>query len=146
MGSGVFFDRRGGTCARRTTRSRMQAAGLALFFAVAGVSAWGCSDPSPTGPSDPVGPGGTEPPPSGVAVSVTAVDVGGHNVLATAEVSGATGVQFEWYFERASLPEVVTFTNQARYVYTLPGFKDFTVRVTLADGRRALGSGHVVVE
>jgi hypothetical protein len=40
----------------------------------------------------------------------------------------------------------VTSTNQARYVYALPGFKDVTVRVTLADGRRALGSGAVVVE
>jgi len=79
-------------------------------------------------------------------ISVTAVDLGGHNVLATANVQGAAAVQFEWFFERRSAPEVVTTTNEARYVYALPGFKDLTVRVTFADGTQALGSGAVVVE
>jgi hypothetical protein len=119
----------------------------AAMVAAAAVSVWSCGgDPSSAGPSPVAGPGSTDPAPAGVTLSVIAVDLGGHNVLATADVRGAAGVQFEWYFERGSLPEVVTTTNQARYVYTLPGFKDFTVRVTLADGRRALGSGAVVVE
>lgn len=81
-----------------------------------------------------------------VLVSVNAVHLAGHEVLATVHVQGAVAVQFEWFFERRSLPEVVTTTNEARYVYALPGFKDFTVRVTFADGRRALASGAVVVE
>ena len=122
----------------RTVTAAMVAAALTVG---------GCGSGSPaTVPSSVSGPGSTDPAPAGVTLSVTAVDLGGHNVLATADVRGATGVQFEWYFERANLPEVVTTSNQARYVYTLPGFKDFTVRVTLADGRRALGSGAVVVE
>ena len=81
-----------------------------------------------------------------VRLSLSAVDLGGHNVLATATLQGGTATQYEWFFERQALPEVVTFTNQARYVYTLPGFKDLTVRVTLSDGRRLLGGTSVIVE
>ena len=110
------------------------------------LAVWGCGGSSTTAPTSISGPFTGESAPAGVSLSVTAVDLGGHDVLATAVISGAAAVQFEWYFERRSLPEVVTTTNQARYVYDLPGFKDFTVRVTLADGRRALGSGAVVVE
>ena len=113
----------------------MRQATAAMVAAVA-MGVWSCGgDSSSVGPSPVSGPGSTDPAPAGVTLSVTAVDLGGHNVLATADVRGAAGVQFEWYFERGSLPEVVTTSNQARYVYTLPGFKDFTVRVTLADGR-----------
>lgn len=117
----------------------------ALILAAAAASAWGCGDKT-TLPTPVVGPGATEPAPAGVGVGVSAIDLGGRNVLATAVVSGATPVQFEWYFERSSLPEVITTTNQARYLYPLPGFKDFIVRVTLADGRKALASGAVIVE
>jgi hypothetical protein len=81
-----------------------------------------------------------------VLVSVNAVNLGGRNVLATVDVQGGVAVQFEWFFERRSTPEVVTTTNEARYAYASPGFKDLTVRVTFADGRRALASGAVVVE
>jgi hypothetical protein len=79
-------------------------------------------------------------------VSVNAVNLGGRDVLATVDVQGGVAVQFEWFFERRSTPEVVTTTNEARYAYASPGFKDLTVRVTFADGRRALASGAVVVE
>jgi hypothetical protein len=88
----------------------------------------------------------TDAVPAGVGVSVAAEDLGGRNVLATANVQGAAGVRFEWYFERDQAPDVVTTAHQASYVYARPGFKDFTVRVTLADGRRVLGSGAVIVE
>lgn len=118
---------------------------VALFLAVVVVSAWGCGDKL-TLSTPVVGPGGTEPAPAGVGIGVSAIDIGGRNVVATADVIGATAVQFEWYFERASLPEVVTTTNQARYIYPLPGFKDYMVRVTLADGRRGIASGAVIVE
>jgi hypothetical protein len=116
----------------------------AAAFAVV-VCAWGCGSTA-TAPSSVPVPLTTEPAPAGVSLAVTAVDLGGHNVLATVDVRGAAGVQFEWFFERGSLPEVVTTSNQARYVYGLPGFKDLTVRVTLADGRRALGSAAVIVD
>ena len=109
-----------------------EAAGVAAVRAAAGGAS---SNPLPL-------PVGGAP----VIISMSVVDVGGHNVLATADVQGALAVQFEWFFERRDLPEVVTSINQARYVYALPGFKDVTVRVTLADGRLALGSGAVVVE
>jgi hypothetical protein len=79
-------------------------------------------------------------------VSINAVDLGGHNVLATADVDGGAPIFFEWFFERRATPDVETASNHGRYVYALPGFKDITVRVTLADGRRVLGSGAVVVE
>jgi hypothetical protein len=108
----------------------------------------GCGAGSLVAPTPPVG---TAPPSSSealpdVAVSVNAVDLGGHNVLASADVVGAVAVSFEWFFERGTSPEVVTTSSRATYVYALPGFKDFTVRVTLIDGRRALGSAAVVVE
>lgn len=83
---------------------------------------------------------------STVQVGLSAADLGGRNVLATALVQGGDPVRFEWYFERQANPEVVTTTNQARYIYPLPGFKDLNVRVTLADGRRVLGSAAVIVE
>jgi len=118
---------------------------VALLLAVVAVAAWSCGE-KPTLPTPIVGPGGTEPAPAGVGIGVSAIDLGGRNVLATADVSGAIAVQFEWYFERASLPEVITSTNQARYIYPLPGFKDYMVRVTLADGRRGIASGAVIVE
>ena len=81
-----------------------------------------------------------------VILSMSVDHLGDYNVLATADVQGAAAVRFEWFFERRELPEVVTSTNQARYVYATPGFKDVNVRVTLADGRQGLGSGAVVVE
>jgi hypothetical protein len=79
-----------------------------------------------------------------VTASATPLDAG--NVVATAEVTGGTAVLFEWFFERGTLPEVVTTIGTARYTYPTPGFKDFTVRVTLADGRRILGSAAVILE
>ena len=106
----------------------------------------GCSSSQPAGPTGLPVSHSADPVPPGVAVSISAVDLGGHNVLATANVQGAAAVQFEWYFERGPVPDVVTGSRQARYVYELPGFKDFTVRITLADERRILGSGAVVVE
>ena len=106
----------------------------------------GCSSSQPAGPTGLPVPLIADPVPPGVAVSISAVDLGGHNVLATANVQGAAAVQFEWYFERGPAPDVVTGAGQAGYVYALPGFKDFTVRITLADERRILGSGAVVVE
>ena len=54
-------------------------------------------------------------------------------------------MRYEWYFERAANPEVITTSNQARYIDPLPGFKNLTVRVTLADGR-ILGSAAVIVD
>jgi hypothetical protein len=83
---------------------------------------------------------------STIQVGLSAVDLGGLNVLATANVQGGDVVRFEWFFERQMNPEVITTTNQARYVYPLPGFKDLNVRVTLADGHRVLGSAAVIVE
>jgi hypothetical protein len=80
-----------------------------------------------------------------IQISVNARDLGGLNVEATAVVTGATPVQFEWYFQRASLPEVTTTAGLARYQYPSPGFKDINVRVTLSDGRRALGSAAVIL-
>jgi hypothetical protein len=113
---------------------------------VVGLVVMACSDAGPAAPTGVRPTLAADPLPAGIAVSVGAVDLGGRNVLATADVRGAAGVQFEWYFERGPAPEVVTTAHQARYVYPLPGFKDFTVRVTLADGRRVLGSGAVIVE
>ncbi len=81
-----------------------------------------------------------------VQIAVDARALGGLNVLATANVSGGQAVRYEWYFERAANPEVISTSNQARYIYPSPGFKDLTVRVTLADGRRILGSAAVIVE
>jgi hypothetical protein len=83
---------------------------------------------------------------SAVQIAVDARALGGLNVLATANVSGGQAVRYEWYFERAASPEVISATNQARYIYPSPGFKDLTVRVTLADGRRILGSAAVIVD
>jgi hypothetical protein len=83
---------------------------------------------------------------STVQVAVDARALGGLNVVATANVSGGQAVQYEWYFERAATPEVISASNQARYIYPSPGFKDLTVRVTLADGRRILGSAAVIVD
>lgn len=80
-----------------------------------------------------------------IQVSVNARDLGGFNVEATAVVTGATPVQFEWFFQRGSLPEVITTAGLARYLYPSPGFKDINVRVTLSDGRRALGSAAVII-
>lgn len=80
-----------------------------------------------------------------IQISVGARDLGGRNVEATALVTGATPVQFEWFFERKDLPEVITTGSTAYYVYPAPGFKDLNVRVTLSDGRRALGSAAVIV-
>ena len=67
-------------------------------------------------------------------------------MLATANVQGGQAVRYEWYFERAANPEVITTSNQARYTYPLPGFKGLTVRVTLADGRRIQGSAALIVD
>jgi hypothetical protein len=116
-----------------------------LLLGVVVSSALGCNA-QPAGPTRLPVVLTADPMPPGVGVSISAVDLGGRSVLATANVQGAAGVQFEWYFERGSVPEVVTGASQAGYVYELPGFKDFTVRITLADGRRILGSGAVVVE
>jgi hypothetical protein len=134
--------RRGQASSRGLMR---RVAPLAVYLGVA-VS---CGGTAPlVAPSPPVV---TQPPPTGgvlpgVSVSVNAVDLGGRNVLAVADVQGAVATSFEWFFERRPLPDVTTTSNRASYVYDLPGFKDFTVRVTLVDGRRALGSGAVVVE
>jgi hypothetical protein len=83
---------------------------------------------------------------SGVQVAVGAQALGGLNVVATANVQGGQGVQFEWFFERGANPEVISTSNEARYIYPSPGFKDLTVRVLLADGRRILGSAAVIVD
>lgn len=127
-------------------RPRRCAGSLRVLLGAAVSLSIACGDGGPAGPTTVPPQLATDPVPAGVALSIAAMDLGGHNVLATAEVQGAAGVQFEWYFERGPAPEVVTTTHQARYVYMRPGFKDFTVRVTLADGRRVLGSGAVIVE
>jgi hypothetical protein len=135
------------TASRRRCSSTTVARSLGVLLLWVVVSpALGCSNGQPAGPTRLPVFLAADPVPPGVAVSISAVDLGGRNVLATANLQGAAAVQFEWYFERGPVPEVVTGASQAGYVYELPGFKDFTVRITLADGRRILGSGAVVVE
>lgn len=80
-----------------------------------------------------------------VTASMSVIDLGGLNVLATADVGGAPVVRYEWVFE-GTTPNVTTTTNQARYTFSTPGFKDVSMRASLGDGRVVRASAAVVVE
>lgn len=80
-----------------------------------------------------------------VTVSMGAVDLGGLNVLATADVQGAAVALYEWKFE-GTVPNVTTTIGQVRYAYQAPGFKDLSVRILLSDGRVVNVSTSVIVE
>jgi hypothetical protein len=81
-----------------------------------------------------------------VTLSMDAIDLGGLNVLATAQLQGAQAELFEWAFERGQPPNVFTTTSQARYTYSISGFKDLALRVRLIDGRVVNTTGSVVVQ
>ena len=80
-----------------------------------------------------------------VTASMGLANLGGFNVLGTADVSGATVVLYEWFFE-GTTANVATTANQARYTFTTPGFKDCSVTATLSDGRKVRASAAIVVE
>jgi len=80
-----------------------------------------------------------------VTASMSVIDLGGLNVLASADVRGAPVARYEWLFE-GTTPNVATTTNQARYTFSTPGFKDVSMRATLGDGRVVRASAAVVVQ
>jgi PKD repeat protein len=80
-----------------------------------------------------------------VTASMEAVDLGGLNVLATADVQGAPVARYEWTFDLSGA--VVTTTSpRANYTYSAAGFKDLQLRAILSDGRTIRASTQVIVE
>lgn len=79
-----------------------------------------------------------------VTASIGAVDVGGLNVVATADVHGGDVVLYEWTFDPAT-PSITTRLPEARFTYSVPGYKAVLLRATLADGRVITASSSVVV-
>ena len=80
-----------------------------------------------------------------VTASMEATDIGGLNVLATADVQGAPVMRYEWTFERNG-PVVTTTSPRANYTYSAAGFKDLQLRALLSDGRTIRASTQVIVE
>jgi hypothetical protein len=79
-----------------------------------------------------------------VTASIGAADVGGLNVVATADVRGSDVVLYEWNFDPAT-PPVTTRVPEARFTYSVPGYKAVVLRATLTDGRVITASSSVVV-
>ena len=79
-----------------------------------------------------------------VTASIGAADVGGLNVVATADVHGGEVVLYEWTFDPA-VPPITTRLPEARFTYSVPGYKAVVLHATLADGRVITASSSVVV-
>lgn len=75
--------------------------------------------------------------------SVTATKAG-LVVTATASVTGATVVLYEWTFE-GTTPNATTTANVASFTYAAAGTKTISVRATLSDGRTVVASTSIVV-